>query len=216
VRVVDLTLPIAGDYPYRPIAFETTNTVAHDGYAITRVTFDTHWGTHLDAPAHSIEGARTVDHVDLGRCCGMTVCLDMTHRQAPGAAIDVADLLPAMAYATPGARLLLRTGWSVRHGTASYHRDFPVLTVAAARWLAERRISLLGIDAPSVGPTWVADRAPLITIHQALLGVEMVIVECLTNLEALPRDPFLFVAAPLPFQGVDGSPVRALAFLETP
>jgi kynurenine formamidase len=214
MRVIDLTLPIAGDYPYRPIAFEGISTVETTGAAITRITFDTHWGTHLDAPAHSIVGARTVDHLDLGRCCGPARCLDLTGHGRTGAAIDAADLEPFSDMATPGARLLLCTGWSDRHGQAAYHRDYPVLTVAAAEWLAARRIALLGVDVPSVGPTWLPDRRQLIAVHRALLGVEVVIVECLTNLAALPAGPFTFVAAPLPFVGSDGSPVRALALVE--
>ncbi|MCC6627749.1 MAG: cyclase family protein [Chloroflexi bacterium] len=213
MRVVDLTVPIAGDYPHRPIAFETISTVAERGAAITRVTFDTHWGTHLDAPSHSLIGARTVERLDLARCCGPAHCLDLTQRGAAGSRIDVADLAPVAALVTPGVRLLLHTGWSRQFGSAAYHRDFPVLTVAAAAWLAERRIGLLGVDVPSVGPTWPADRTELIAVHQALLGAEIVIVECLTNLAALPAEGFTFVAAPLPFVGSDGSPVRALALV---
>ena len=214
MRVLDLTLPIAGDYPFRPITFAVTHTVPEHGYAITRVTFDTHWGTHLDAPAHSIAGARTVEALDLSRCCGPAHCLDLSGRGAPGSLIDVADLLPFAEQAAAGTRLLLRTGWSAHHGQAAYHRDYPVLTVAAAEWLAERRIALLGVDVPSIGPAWLADKAQLIGVHRALLGVETVVVECLTNLDALPADGFTFVAAPLPFVGADGSPVRALALLD--
>jgi kynurenine formamidase len=214
MRVVDLTLPIPGDYAYRPIAFEPRTTVAEHGYAVTRVAFDTHWGTHLDAPAHWLAGARTVDGLDLTRCCGPAHCLDLTGRGEPGAQIDVDDLEPLADRITPGARVLLRTGWDRRFGGADFHRDFPVLTTAAAGWLAERRIALVGVDVPSVGPTWPgADRDQLRDVHHALLRAEVVIVECLAGLAALPAGPFTFVAAPLPFVGLDGSPVRALALL---
>ena len=212
MRVIDLTLPIQGDYPYRRIAFETISTVEERGAAVTRVTFDTHWGTHVDAPAHSIAGARTVDRLDLARCCGPARCLDLTARGQPGAQIDVADLAPFAELAMPGARLLLRTDWSQWHGQAAYHRDYPVLTAAAAAWLAERRPALLGVDVPSVGPVY-GDWQQVLAVHRALLGVEIVIVECLTNLAALPAGAFTFVAAPLPFAGSDGSPVRALALV---
>lgn len=213
MRVVDLTLPIAGDYPYRRIALEVISTVEHQGAAITRVTFDTHWGTHLDAPAHSLTGARTVDRLDLDRCCGPARRLDLTRLGVPGAQLDVIDLQPFDDLIVPGARLLLQTGWSRQFGQAGYHRDYPVLTVAAARWLAERRPALLGIDVPSVGPAWLEDRHHLVEVHRALLGVETVIVECLTNLADLPDTTFTFIAAPLPFVGSDGSPVRALALV---
>lgn len=214
MRVVDLTLPIAGDYPYRSITLTPTRTVAEHGYAITQVTFDTHWGTHLDAPSHSLPNVRTVEALDLDRCCGPARCLDLTGRGAPGSLIDVADLQPHAELMTAGARLLLRTGWSERHGSAAYHRDYPVLSVAAAAWLAERRLALLGLDVPSIGPVWISNLTHLFAVHRSLLGVETVIVECLTNLAALPPGPFTFVAAPLPFVGADGSPVRALALVD--
>ena len=214
MSVVDLTLPIQPDYPHRRINFESVSTVAGQGYAVTRVTFDTHWGTHIDAPAHSLDGARTVDHLDLDRCCGVARCLDLTAVARPNTNIEVAHLEPFTDLLTPGARALLHTNWSQRFGSAAYHRDYPVLSVAAARWLAERRLALLGVDFPSVGPVWHEDKTQLLEVHRALLGVETVIVECLTNLAALPAGPFTFIAAPLPFVGGDGSPVRALALLD--
>ena len=40
----------------------------------------------------------------------------------------------------------------------------------------------------------------------------MVIVESLANLDALPDDvEFTFIGFPLPWTGVDGSPIRAVA-----
>ena len=37
MRVIDLTLPIQADYPYRPITCETISTIEGRGAAVTRV-----------------------------------------------------------------------------------------------------------------------------------------------------------------------------------
>jgi kynurenine formamidase len=51
----------------------------------------------------------------------------------------------------------------------------------------------------------------VIQIHQTLLGGGVLIVEGLTNLEAITQEKVLFAALPLkPLRG-DGSPVRAFA-----
>ena len=48
-------------------------------------------------------------------------------------------------------------------------------------------------------------------MHKALLGNGLVIVENLTNLEALPAEGFHVSCFPLAIRDADGSPVRAVA-----
>ena len=61
------------------------------------------------------------------------------------------------------------------------------------------------MDMPTPGKDWYE-------IHHILLAqdVEIVLVEGLANLDALP-DEFTFIAFPLNFKGRDGSPIRAVA-----
>ena len=75
----------------------------------------------------------------------------------------------------------------------------------AGRYLASRRIRLLGMALPTPGRQWLE-------LHHILLAkdVEMVLVEALANLDALP-DEFTFIGFPLNFKGRDGSPIRAVA-----
>ena len=67
-------------------------------------------------------------------------------------------------------------------------------------------VQLVGVDTPSV------DRLPF-EAHLALLGHGVLIVENLTNLDAIPADVFQLVALPLKILGRDGSPVRAVALV---
>ena len=51
-------------------------------------------------------------------------------------------------------------------------------------------------------------------IHYALLGADIIIYETLTNLDQLPLlKHFKFYGFPLPFDKLDGSPVRAVGVI---
>ena len=54
-------------------------------------------------------------------------------------------------------------------------------------------------------------REELTEVHQIFLNAEVVIVESLANLRTLKNDVVHFIALPLKLDGVDGSPVRAVA-----
>ncbi|MEI6280362.1 MAG: cyclase family protein, partial [Verrucomicrobiae bacterium] len=126
----------------------------------------------------------------------------------PRAAITPEMLAPHADKFQPGARVLYRTGWDRRFAAAEYFSAHPSLTTAAAEWIAARRITLLGMDAPSPSAAWKE-------AHEILLrpGVEIVVVENLTRLDLLP-ERFTFIGFPLNVQGRDGAPVRAVALVE--
>ena len=51
-------------------------------------------------------------------------------------------------------------------------------------------------------------------VHHTLLGSDIIVYESLTNFDQLPvLIPFQFYGFPLPFDKLDGSPVRAVAYL---
>jgi kynurenine formamidase len=208
MRIVDLTLPVfpgAPAFPGDPMCqFDPHNAVATAGYNVTRVCLGTHQGTHLDAPRHFFDDGATVDQLDLRRCVGPAALLDFSHKR-PGDEIAVADLLPFEALARPGARLIYRLGWDRFFGEGRYFVDFPGLTVEAAQWLADRKIALIGSDAPGPNATAWAE------VHRPLLAAGVVIVEALAHLDQIASPTFYFVAAPLKLQGLDGSPIRAFA-----
>ena len=68
---------------------------------------------------------------------------------------------------------------------------------------------MIGVEPPSVAE--INNASEVTDIHQILLSGGVVIVEGLSNLEALQRSKVFFVALPLKIEGGDGSPCRALA-----
>ncbi len=214
-QFVDLSHPLAnaqlsypGDPPIEVTAYRTEAT---DGCNLTRIALGSHHGTHLDAPYHFLDDGPTLDRIPLERFCGPAELVDLAPGGAlgPNTAVTAEMLAEHTATFQPGSRVIYRTGWSRVFGRPEFFTDLPSLTVEAARWIAERRIGLLGMDVPT--PSTTDSRE----CHQILLGrpAEIVLVEGLANLERLPKE-FTFIGFPLNFVGRDGSPIRAVASID--
>ena len=213
-RLVDLThLLLDGQpgYPSDPeLRIRPYHTLPSAGYNVAEIRSSTHQGTHLDAPYHFFDDGTTVDRIPLDRFCGEAALVDLAPggELAPRTEIAV-EMMEAHGQAfTRGARVLCRTGWDRRWGQAGFFTDHPSLTARAARWIASRRIALLGLDTPSPS-------ADDFDVHRILLGAgaEIVIVESLANLDRLPPR-FTFIGFPLSLAGCDGSPIRAVALCD--
>jgi len=211
MRVVDLSHPIAADmpvYPGDPVpSLDVASTLDGAGYVTRRITFGSHTGTHMDAPAHMIAGGRTLDAYPVGHFIGSAVALDLTAYAGP--TIELAALLPHQAVIAGCAFMLLNTGWHRYWGEARYFVDYPALSVGAALWLAGLGLRGIGVDTVSVDAAASSAHA----VHHAFLSRELVIIENLTNLDALSDAGFTLAAFPLRIDRADGSPVRAVAMV---
>lgn len=206
-RIIDLTLTVSPGM--RGVEFEALHTVAEHGWNSRTLHLYSHSGTHVDAPTHFGAGAGTVDRIPLAHCLLPAWVADLSGIE-PKARITVARLGDVAQKVRPGDGLLLRTGWSAHVDRPQYYRDnFPRVSLELAEWCAERRVQLLGVEPPSVAD--VNNREEVTAIHRVLLGAGIVIVEGLTNLEALGPGRVIFGALPLKIEGGDGSPCRAFA-----
>ncbi len=209
MRFIDLTHPLRDGLPSFPsdpqLRIEPHATIAADRCNVTRIVMGSHQGTHLDAMSHFVEDGRTLDQMPLEWFYGPAQLLRIPKQR--GEEITPEDFAPHAEHLTPGARVLIATGWESEFGTARFFTDFPSMTQDAARYLASRKLRLLGMDLPTPGRDYFE-------IHHILLArpVEMVIVESLANLAVLP-ETFTFIGFPLPFAGRDGSPIRAVALV---
>ncbi|MCQ6562004.1 cyclase family protein [Paenibacillus mendelii] len=211
-KLIDLSMDIYHAAPTFPMDPQCEvivhNTIDSIGYNISQLSMSTHQGTHLDAPFHFLDDGITVDKLDLNKCIGDALLVDLSHKQ-PKEPIDVGDFAAYADRIGEGTRLIYRTDWHLQFQHKHYFTDFPYMTLELAQWLADRRIAMIGMDVPTPNPT---DYDP---IHKILLRAEIVIVEGLANLGDVGTDAFFFMAAPLRIKGRDGSPVRALAMVDT-
>ncbi len=214
-KLIDLSHPLQHGqlgFPDDPglhvVAQETLESI---GYNLTKISMSTHHGTHLDVPYHFFDDGPVIEQLPLDRFYGPAWLVDL----APGGSlppktpITVDMFRPHEEKFQGGARVIYRTGWDRTYNTPEFFTDFPSLTVEAARWIAARKIGLLGMDTGTPSTDWQE-------CHGALLGpgAEIVIVEGLTHLDRLPEQ-FTFIGLPLNISGRDGSPIRAVALVES-
>ena len=208
---IDLTLTATPRM--RGISMSIANTLKDDGWNAANWTIYSHSGTHADAPIHFEPSNQTIDEMPLTAFMGKAWVADIVNTQ-PRQWLLPDDLGEAANSIKVNDCLLLRTGWSQHLENTSIYRDgLPRISDGLAEWLIEKKIKLIGTEAPSVAD--VNDLEEVDRIHKILLGAGITIIEGLCNLERLDRAVF-FMALPLKLAKGDGAPVRALAFNGNP
>ena len=200
-KIIDISLPLTPTtiiYPGNP-AVEFKPIISKSGSQLTQITLGSHTGTHVDAPKHVYPGGNSVEAFNLNEFVGLCRVLDLTRQTRK---IDVADL--AEKNISEDERILLKTRNS-QQGFEAFRDDYVYLDPQAAEYLAHKNIMLLGIDALSVKQRGTADN----TSHTVLLANNIPIVEGL-NLSDIDEGAYFLICLPLKFEGLDGSPVRAV------
>ena len=207
-KIIDLSLDIYDKAPSMPLdpkcSISSHFTLDTLGLNLNRLTMSSHHGTHLDAPYHFNYEGTTIDKLDFSQCIVRAIKIDLTYKKAKEE-ITVEDLKKYESYADQGLSLVLDTGWYKQFPQDHYFSDFPCITIELAEWFAMKKVPIVGLDFPAPHPDdWKA-------VHQIMLSKNSLLLEGLTNLEALGDKEFTLFALPLKIRGGDGSPVRAIA-----
>jgi kynurenine formamidase len=200
-----------------------------EGWAVEEFTqLGTHGVTHVDAPWHynsTIQGRRSaaIDELPLEWFFAPGVVLDMTGK-ADGEQVEIGDIEVALAAAghvlEPLDIVLVRTGRDRYYEQPDYMLRGPAVSATATRWLFDRGIRVMGIDAWGWdGPLdrqaarALAERLPGIfwAAHQCDLPYSQ--IERLVNLDELPATGFKVACFPLKIQGGSAGPTRAVAIV---
>jgi arylformamidase len=203
-KLYDITLQITEamvTYPGNPaVRLEPHDRIANgDDANVTRITVGSHTGTHLDAPHHFIDGARTVDELPLERLIGPCVVADIPHDVT---AIGAREL--QQAGIDGETRVLLRTRNGKLLEKQEFDQSFTYITGDGAAWLADAGVELVGIDYLSI-EAFDADEP---VAHRTLLEREVIAVEGL-DLRRVPPGRYELLCLPLRI-AIDGAPVRAV------
>jgi kynurenine formamidase len=240
-EVIDLSAPLSERTPVIQLPPPLANTRGFSLQEISRydergpawrwnnIAVGEHVGTHFDAPIHWITGRDGLDvsRVPPRQLVAPAVVVDKSAECAanPDFLLEVAHLeewqrrhgpLPA------GGWLLYRTGWDSRINdpAAFLNADAtgshtPGVSVACARWLAERS-PVIGLGVETVGTDAGAAHSfdPPFPCHAFMHGAGKYGLTQLANLSRLPPTGAVLVVAPLPIVGGSGSPARVLALVE--
>lgn len=171
-----------------------------DACTVTAIEMCAHAGTHLDAPSHYLPDGPDIAAMPVEAGIGPARVIAVADTRA-----ITPDELAGHAIRR-GERLLFKTANSTRpSATDAFSPDFVRLTADAARFLAGRKVRLVGIDAPSVGA--VAGDGD--EVHRVLLAAGVWLLEGLDLSRAAPG-PVRLVCLSLRIPGADGAPARAV------
>lgn len=202
---IDISVPVRSamvSWPGDPpVEIKRVSSVeAGDTATVSHLSFGSHTGTHMDAPAHFIAGGASLDAISWQAVMGQARVLHL-----PGVRVVTAEVLKEHAV-RKHERLLLKTENSTAEWwERPFQEDFVHLDESAAAYLAERGTLLIGVDYLSV--SGYSDNPAL--VHRALLANGVWIVEGL-NLVGVEAGDYELVCLPLKLDGGDGAPARAL------
>jgi arylformamidase len=209
MRIYDVSVPISAATPTYPgdPGVEIRQWAAlerGDAANVTLLHFGAHTATHVDAPAHFIEGASKVDAMPLDALVGPARVILIPDE------VDVIEATHLPAQALEGTtRVLFKTRnsafWSDTAG--GFRHDFTYIAPSASRALVRAGVRLVGIDYLSV-EKFQSERHET---HVLLLSKGVVIVEGLDLREVTAGD-YELICLPLKIAGGtgDGAPARAI------
>ena len=222
MRVVDLTFPIKPHFRWRVATELRTSHAKGDLFQSTVLTVNCHAFTHVDAPLHFLPGDRDIAEMPVDQWIGEAAVVDLTHVPENGE-VTAADLDANGQHVRARDIVLLRTDWPRRVSveTERFWRDAPYTGRSACDWLIQRKAKAVGYDYPPdyCVRTMIFEPQKKLTrddntTHQAFFPAGITVIEYLTNLDQIGVPRCRFVALPLPVEGADGSPVRAVAIVE--
>lgn len=209
---IDLTLEISNKLPSFPGSpspqFISWADKKSDGYNLELIFISSHSGTHLDAPYHFVEKGVSIEKIPLSKLIiNAVVCRVKKDPNEPITQRDIIDFETRNGTIHPNMAVVFETEWSKSIAKKDYFTKNPGLSAAAARYLLKKKVSLVGIDSPSID----IGKDSKFPVHHILLKGGVLILENLCNLGKIPRSYFRLIVLPLKLRGATGSPVRAVA-----
>ncbi len=205
MKIHDISMPISAEMMVwkdklerRPVITQT-RTVA-EGAAESRISLDSHCGTHIDAPSHMIEKGKGLESIPISRFVATCRVLDFTSLLERITAGDIDQKVPSK-----GEFILLKS----RNSSEDYFNpDFVYLDATGARSLAKAGVVGVGIDALGI-----EREQPGHETHRVLLKEGIVVLEGL-RLDKIKPGKYKLVVLPLSIPGIDAAPARAILIEE--
>lgn len=195
---VDLTVLLNNNTPAYPgdAPFKSQQAGSYDttGFLDHVISLNNHGGTHIDAPAHMIEGGKTLDKFAPEKFIGNGLLVDVRN----GIELSIVQ----NANIKQDDIVIFWTG--MQFGSKEYYVKYPAIDEEIANYIVQLQPKMIGIDTCSF------DNKEGFPIHKILLARDILLIENLTNLEKMENKKFKIYTFPLNLQ-LDGSPARVVA-----
>ncbi|HKO99434.1 MAG TPA: cyclase family protein [Pyrinomonadaceae bacterium] len=209
MQIFDVSVPLSEltpTYPGDPgIEIKSWHSMAGgDAANVSLLHFGAHSGTHVDAPAHFIEGGSRVDSIALEHLVGLAEVIEVPSDKE---VIDE-NFVSSLALKDQHRILFKTRNSSFWEGTGGgFRTDYTYLSSAAAKLLVDAGIKLVGIDYLSIEKF----QSGSYETHLMLLSHGVTILEGL-DLRRITAGSYELICLPLKIAGGsgDGAPARAL------
>ena len=207
-RILDISVPVVNGgvvYPGNPeIRIEPHSELGKGASSnVSRISFGSHTGTHVDAPRHFLEAGSTVDRLPLNALIGPAQVIAF-----PDDVMSVTAEHLQRNTLQGVERVLIRTRNSTFITDRAFHPDFTYIAPDGADYLASLGVKLVGVDYFSVEQFHSGHHRT----HRTLLERGIVIVEGL-DFSGIEPGKYAFCCLPLRLEGLDGAPARAVLMI---
>ena len=143
---------------FKDVAIERKHYMAKSGVLSQTITTTMHVTTHIDAPAHVVQGTPFIDEVPLPHFFGSGLVVSIPKKKWESITGD--DLEKACGHAIrKGDVLIINTGWHKEYEDGDYFPYCPGLVQSAADWMVEKGVKVVGHD------THTTTHLPLQLVH---------------------------------------------------
>jgi kynurenine formamidase len=190
MKVFDLTMLISPDTPVFPgdpkPEIEQLTNFSEDGWNSKKLSFPSHFGTHIDAPYHMTEDGKKLEQFPPESFFGTGVVLNA---KAPD--LELVEKGDIVFFFTDPKKEFVGE---------------PSLSIETTQALVRKKVKMIGLDSssPDVSPFHV---------HKILFENNILLVENLVNLRQLLGKRCTFYVLPLKIKDSDGAPCRAIAII---
>lgn len=196
-KITEKTVVFPGDPTFKSKAVSSIDESC--AFGLSKMSMGNHMGTHIDFPAHVIQGGKTSSDYDIDHLFGEGLILEL-----PKEAMSVSrSFLDQQNDDLKDKIVFFKTSNSKISKQAGFTENYVYIEPDAAKALLEKKVKIVGIDYISVD-AYSEEKLP---VHNLLLSNGVLIVE---NLELKGVDPgkcYLQIA-PLNVDQVDGVPAR--------
>ncbi len=163
------------------------------------ITFNSHTGTHIDAPSHFTKNGKTLDKLNLDKFYGPCKVLDLTHIKDKITSQDLENF-----NIQQNDIIILKTKNSELPETGNFVSNYIYLEKTGAKFLADKKIKTFGFDYLGI-----ESNQPNHETHKYLLETEIPIIEGL-RLKNVEPGEYILSCLPIFIKDADGAPARAI------
>jgi len=199
-----------------------------EGFNVWMLKVVEHYGTHIDAPSHRVEGKDygwlpDIPFTRLLFVPAVVIDISAKAERDNDYQMTVDDILAwekKNGYIPPGVYVLMNSGWGKRWSTpekfdnkdAQGTMHFPGMSQEACEFLVKER-DIVGVGTDVYCPDYGLDFGKVWPAHQVLLGNGRLIVEQIQNMDKLPPKGATLIICPLKVEGSSGGQIRLFAIL---